>query len=972
MSSTSSASLSNLRFDADGEPNSKIELGTRRRALSRASISGNPGPATASGASHLRKTSTTTSTVRTPLRQRAPSAASSSTSYTSLFFLQDPREVGASGSSRIADLLQDTSQKGLEDVLHSRLVETFITIVLPSSLSTCDDLTPKSGVSANTSRSPPVSPLPLGSNMVQNSESLSKTSGRRSTSIDGSGKPGQSGPATPSRLHSTSGTPRGIIPSMHVKSASASLPRGSMSKSKSISSPSAHRQRSPIPAPFKSIPTKTEDTFISGSTSPGTPSSPSLADINLDAGYPVPDYISPIHRPSTNPSFQFDARFGGEFTQDVDVSQSRMHVEVWGHVRRGLGWSLRKGENGKGKGKQKMQDDELELEWKVIQSWDVDLEDLIPLPETLAAHPSQLPSNTLLITLSPPGRTYYLPLPSQPDSPHPLSADIGYSSDQESEIKKLKGAGEIILPERRLSSHKFTDEPEQEEVNTGEEYSASRRRGRKKTASWQDLLRLINLQACIVDTQQSLSEIVREIDNVVTQSGAGLLRRELSEQEAWVGQLHCEAKLLRDESETVKSQLHARRERLRKRREMLALAREADESDSRLEFEQEAELVNERVRLEDLRSQIAPMRSVLLTTLSFVFPIELVSPPDLLFTILDVPLPIPLAPTDPAPPLLVPAHKDVTEEAVATALGYAAQVVQFLAAYMGKGLVYPVTCVGSRSLIRDGISAMVGPRMFPLFSKGVDTYRFEYGVFLLNKDIEMLMSDRNLRALDMRHTLPNLKNLLLTLTDNESTQLPTQRFSTASSVSISSLQSPVLTASSLPSTASEPPTDPNSEHDGLPTAASHPPIDDSESPPRSGSTTPTTASTRRSRAFLDLAPFAGFLRGRYPSSSRPSVRSVPESPEGAQALAPSASTVPSTPTVPRGQSDAADDSGENADDEDDRRTIRGRSEAPDVEETESEGKVEVSGNGHAAPEANGAAEKMVDQRDTPPLVNGVS
>lgn len=27
---------------------------------------------------------------------------------------------------------------------------------------------------------------------------------------------------------------------------------------------------------------------------------------------------------------------------------------------------------------------------------------------------------------------------------------------------------------------------------------------------------------------------------------------------------------------------------------------------------------------------------------------------------------------------------------------------------------------------------------FPLFSKGVDTYRFEYAVFLLNKDIEMV------------------------------------------------------------------------------------------------------------------------------------------------------------------------------------------------------------------------------------------
>jgi len=30
------------------------------------------------------------------------------------------------------------------------------------------------------------------------------------------------------------------------------------------------------------------------------------------------------------------------------------------------------------------------------------------------------------------------------------------------------------------------------------------------------------------------------------------------------------------------------------------------------------------------------------------------------------------------------------------------------------------------------------PASFPLYVKGVDTYRFEYGVFLLNKNIEMV------------------------------------------------------------------------------------------------------------------------------------------------------------------------------------------------------------------------------------------
>ena len=70
-----------------------------------------------------------------------------------------------------------------------------------------------------------------------------------------------------------------------------------------------------------------------------------------------------------------------------------------------------------------------------------------------------------------------------------------------------------------------------------------------------------------------------------------------------------------------------------------------------------------------------------------------------------------MSPNEPAPPLSMPTQKNITEEAVATALGYVAQVIQLIAAYLGKGLVYPVVCIGSRSLIRDNISAMVGPRM---------------------------------------------------------------------------------------------------------------------------------------------------------------------------------------------------------------------------------------------------------------------
>jgi UV radiation resistance-associated gene protein len=115
--------------------------------------------------------------------------------------------------------------------------------------------------------------------------------------------------------------------------------------------------------------------------------------------------------------------------------------------------------------------------------------------------------------------------------------------------------------------------------------------------------------------------------------------------------------------------------------------------------------------LEVLRGQLLPVRKNLITTLSYIFPIDLVSPADLLFTIVSVPLPIPLAQTDPAPPLSLPQHREVTEDSVATSLGYAALLVQLIAAYLSHRLVYPITYIGSRSVIKDEISAMVGPRM---------------------------------------------------------------------------------------------------------------------------------------------------------------------------------------------------------------------------------------------------------------------
>jgi hypothetical protein len=179
----------------------------------------------------------------------------------------------------------------------------------------------------------------------------------------------------------------------------------------------------------------------------------------------------------------------------------------------------------------------------------------------------------------------------------------------------------------------------------------------------------------------------------------------------------------------VSERIHHRKQDLKRRREALLLATSTLSQDVAAGTITEQELSRERYAKSfciditlfcdaahresatALQHRILPIRASLITTLATLFPIDLISGSDLLFGILHVPLPIPLGTTDPAPPLSLPAYKEVNEEGVATALGYAAFVVELLAVYLDKMLVYPITFCGSRSMIRDGISAMVGPRM---------------------------------------------------------------------------------------------------------------------------------------------------------------------------------------------------------------------------------------------------------------------
>ncbi|KAK0232827.1 UV radiation resistance protein and autophagy-related subunit 14-domain-containing protein [Armillaria fumosa] len=770
----------------------------------------------------------------------------------------DVSALASTSTAPYNTLLHNHTQTELEGVIRTRLVETFLSITVhPPHRNIPEDTTP-----ASSPRRPPGASRPP----VLRSPSGLKTRKPNGTENVKSHRP------TISNAERTTRTPRPAVPKSlsHLKSASTSALR-------------TNGQASP----------------------PATPcSNPSPRSQSESRSSPVPDFLSPIHPPSTNPTFRVDTR--NDFSTSTDVTGGDLTVQVWAKNA-----PERKNDtNGKGKGRQITD----ETEWKLLETWDFNLEELVPVTEDFS-HASQLPSNTLLVTLDPPGHSYYLLSAKVPRSRTP-SPSVGYASDPETDVRRVRRIEDIFPSESSIDAV----------VSTPRRHRRGARRTSQSsedyvpTASWQDLFKLVTLQTCIHDAESSLEEVARSIDKFVEDDIAFKLRRRVNECEARLDELQSNFQHLQTLRQEREWEIKSRRDRLRQRRETLELARsQLLERSNHLDSISQS-IVEQRSRLDALQHRISPTRTTILSTLSWIFPIELRSPPDLLYTILDVPLPIPFSSSDPGPPLFLASHNDVNEDTVATALGYAAQLVQFTAVYLRKSLVYPVTFVGSRSLIRDGISAMVGPRMFPLFSKGVDTYRFEYGVFLLNKDIELLMSDYDLRALDMRHTLPNLKNLLLTLTNGEGLPIGPSRPFNSPALSVSGLESPR-------------PESPVGESPATPKPVDHELTWDNPTPPASGSTTPTTVDgIKKGRPFINLNPLAGFLslRSRYPSSL--AAKSSSDG-EGAHANG-------NTPEV---SSEDTQEESSGVSEEDDRRTIRCESESGERAEPANEDKPAPNG-----------------------------
>ena len=116
------------------------------------------------------------------------------------------------------------------------------------------------------------------------------------------------------------------------------------------------------------------------------------------------------------------------------------------------------------------------------------------------------------------------------------------------------------------------------------------------------------------------------------------------------------------------------------------------------------------------------------------------------------------------------------KEEVAVALGYTSHLVLLISQYLYIPIRYPIRLKSSRSSVLDMISvSFQGSReypeliRFPLYSRGSERMRFEYAVFLLNKDIEqVLFPDQILNAVgapvrNLRQTLGNVQQIVTRL-----------------------------------------------------------------------------------------------------------------------------------------------------------------------------------------------------------------
>jgi hypothetical protein len=261
-------------------------------------------------------------------------------------------------------------------------------------------------------------------------------------------------------------------------------------------------------------------------------------------------------------------------------------------------------------------------------------------------------------------------------------------------------------------------------------------------------MKLTTLSDCIQDAVATRNRLTAQISSIIEKNSKALeLPRAVEQAADHISKVLDAAASERERLEASRRKLEDLKASLASRREAMSSGRAAQIVGERYLADNCSTLSRCKTTISSTREAISAQQQRIVATLMDIFPIT--PSPDgeaLSFHIRGLHLPS-------------MNHEDADPAEIAAALGHVAQLIYLLSYYLGCPLRYPVKPCGSRSFVRDDISVIQGARTFPLWIKGAVYYRFEYAVFLINKDVQQLMDAVGMHCVDIRHTLANLKSL---------------------------------------------------------------------------------------------------------------------------------------------------------------------------------------------------------------------
>lgn len=262
------------------------------------------------------------------------------------------------------------------------------------------------------------------------------------------------------------------------------------------------------------------------------------------------------------------------------------------------------------------------------------------------------------------------------------------------------------------------------------------------------LLRLHTAQRAIKQTQVTVQKIGKEIEEKLrTTASCTEKKKERECMQLRIGTLRCEMERQKKALAREMDVLQKERAQLQKKEEASSTKHQGLESERTSLTELLQECTAKREMFLKSNAQLTFRCRQLLSELSYIYPIDVNNQND--YVICGVKL---------------PNSEDFQAKddgSVTVALGYTAHLVLMISFFLQIPLRYPIIHKGSRSSIKDTITDKLTEkeREFPLYPRG-ERFQFEYGVYLLNKNIAQLRYQHGLSTPDLRQTLPNLKNFL--------------------------------------------------------------------------------------------------------------------------------------------------------------------------------------------------------------------